>query len=174
MLSAPAATGVRLLSQTFAAARMFPRHTDVSCLTSGPENRAPSGSLGAMTGECPQRDLLVHLCPADQWYACQAGELRPESLADAGFVHLSSQQQVHLPANRLFAGRTDLVLLYVDPARLSAPLRWETGVAGDPEGMLFPHLFGALPAGAVVAVRAYPPGPDGRFAPLIPSPGQLS
>lgn len=85
----------------------------------------------------------------------------------AGFVHLSTQQQVHLPANRLFAGRTDLVMLFVDPAMLSAPLRWEPGVPGDPESMLFPHLYGALPTTAVVGVEPYRPGPDGRFAPLI-------
>jgi uncharacterized protein (DUF952 family) len=113
--------------------------------------------------------LLVHLYTAQDWEAARsAGELRPPSLTDAGFVHLSTQHQVHLPANRLFAGRCDLVLLYVTPAVLAAPLRWEPGMPGDPESMLFPHLYGALPASAVVAVRPYRPGLDARFAPLIP------
>ena len=112
--------------------------------------------------------LLVHLCSVPEWEAAQsAGEVRPESLADTGFVHLSAQHQVHLPANRLFAGRHDLVVLYIDPTALSAPLRWEPGVPGDPESMLFPHLYGVVPAAAVVAVRPYVPESDGRFAPLI-------
>ncbi|MBJ7401330.1 DUF952 domain-containing protein [Mycolicibacterium sp.] len=112
--------------------------------------------------------LLVHLCSLAEWdQARSAGELRPDSLAEVGFVHLSAQRQVHLPANRLFAGRVDLVLLYLDPDRLSAPVHWESGVPSDPDSMLFPHLYGPLPAAAVVAVRPYVPGPDGRFEPLI-------
>ena len=124
-----------------------------------------------MTEENLDEDLLVHLCAASEWEAAQAaGELRPPSFSDIGFVHLSTQHQVHLPANRLFAGRCDLVLLYVDPAGLTAPLRWEPGVPGDPESMLFPHLYGAVPTSAVVAVRRYRPGLDDRFAPLIHRP----
>lgn len=108
--------------------------------------------------------ILVHLCSAADWSSAQAaGALRPESLHSAGFVHLSTPQQVHLPANRLFAGRTDLVLLQVDPARLAAPVRWEPGVAGDPDAMLFPHLYGPLPVPAVIGVSAYRPGADGAF-----------
>lgn len=110
--------------------------------------------------------ILVHLCSARDWSAArQSGALRPESLRSAGFVHLSTPQQVHLPANRLYRGRTDLVLLQVDPAKLAAPVRWEPGVPGDPEAMLFPHLYGPLPVGAVVGVSAYRPGADGAFAP---------
>ncbi len=110
--------------------------------------------------------LLVHLCAAPEWQAARTlGELLPQS--DVGFVHLSTQQQVHLPANRLFGGRGDLALIYLDPTMLTAPLRWEPGVPTDPESMLFPHLYGAVPTAAVVAVRPYRPGPDGRFAPVI-------
>jgi uncharacterized protein (DUF952 family) len=72
-----------------------------------------------------------------------------------------------LPANRLFAGRVDLVLLYLDPDRLGAPVRWEPGVPSDPAAMLFPHLYGPLRVDAVVDVRPYVLGADGRFEPLI-------
>lgn len=110
---------------------------------------------------------LVHLCGRDDWAAASsAGEHRPASLSETGFVHLSTVEQVHLPANRLFAGRRDLVLLYLNPDRLNAPLRWEPGVLTDPPGMLFPHLYGPLPTAAVIAVTDYAPGPDGSFAAL--------
>jgi uncharacterized protein (DUF952 family) len=112
--------------------------------------------------------LLVHLCGAREWEdARPTGRIRPEP--HVGFVHLSAPWQVHLPANRLFGGRTDVVVLYVDPTRLTAPLRWEPGVPTDPESMLFPHLYGELPVSAVVDVGAYRPQSDGRFAPLAPS-----
>lgn len=112
--------------------------------------------------------LLVHLCSIGEWdQARSAGELCPDSLGEVGFVHLSAQHQVHLPANRLFAGRDDMVLLYLDPDRLGAPVRWEPGVPSDPAAMLFPHLYGALRVDAVVDVRPFVPGPDGRFESLI-------
>lgn len=115
----------------------------------------------------PAPSVLVHLCSNAEWRWAQArGEHRPESLDVSGFVHLSTPEQVHLPANRLYAGRTDLVLLRIDPARLTSPVRWEPGVATDPDAMVFPHLYGALPVDAVINVTPYRPDADGRFAPL--------
>jgi uncharacterized protein (DUF952 family)/ribosomal protein S18 acetylase RimI-like enzyme len=112
-------------------------------------------------------DVLVHLVEPEQWRAALGtGALQPPSLADQGFVHLSTPEQVHLPAARLFPGRRDLVLLVVDPARLPDPVRWAPGVPGDPPGMRFPHLHGPLPVAAVVAVVPYrPPDP-----PVLPRP----
>ncbi|MEQ6325604.1 DUF952 domain-containing protein, partial [Mycobacterium canetti] len=69
------------------------------------------------------------------------------------------------PANRLYRGRADLVLLYIDPAALDSPVRWEPGVPTDPRSMLFPHLYGPLPVRAVIGAAAYPPAGDGSFGP---------
>lgn len=111
--------------------------------------------------------VLVHLCAADDWrHAQSVGELRPPSLGDVGFVHLSAPEQVHLPANRLYAGRTDLLLLRCDPTLLGAPVRWEPGVPTDPAAMLFPHLYGPLPVAAVTSVTPYLPDAGGAFAEL--------
>lgn len=113
---------------------------------------------------------LVHLCGSADWQAArQSGSLSPDP--GVGFVHLSTPEQVHLPANRLFAGRTDLLVLHIDPARLTAPLRWEPGLPGDPPTMRFPHLYGPLPVAAVVSVSPYRPQADGHFAALIHSDG---
>ncbi len=118
-------------------------------------------------GMCPDSQLVIHLCSAADWVAAgAAGEVRPASLGEAGFVHLSTRRQVHLPANRIFAGRLDLKILYVDTGLLAAPLRWEPGVPGDPIWMRFPHLYGPLPVSAVVEVADYLPEADGRFRPL--------
>ncbi|MFD6895741.1 DUF952 domain-containing protein [Rhodococcus sp. NPDC060086] len=112
-------------------------------------------------------ELLLHICPRDEWLrARKAGALTPPSSADVGFVHLSTPDQVHLPANRLFHGRTDLVLLHIDPSRLTDDVRFEPGVPEDPDSMRFPHLYGPLPVDAVADVTDYLPGDDGRFVPL--------
>ena len=67
--------------------------------------------------------MLTHICAADEWHVAEAlGAHRPGSLEAVGFVHLSAPEQVHLPANRLYRGRTDLLLLQVDPDRLTAPV----------------------------------------------------
>jgi uncharacterized protein (DUF952 family) len=117
----------------------------------------------------PPPAVLVHLCSADDWRLAKArGEHRPDSLGTVGFMHLSTPEQVHLPANRLYAGRTDLVLLRVDPARLVAPVRWEAGAPRDPASMVFPHLYGPLPTAAVISVTPYLPGAHGTFPPLGP------
>jgi uncharacterized protein (DUF952 family) len=117
-------------------------------------------------GVHPNPQLLVHLCSRPQWETARhSGEIRPEPAI--GFIHLSTQAQVHLPANRIFAGHSDLVLLYLDPDRLGSPVHWEPGVPGDPAAMVFPHLYGPLPVGAVVVVEDYRPGPDGTFPALI-------
>lgn len=111
--------------------------------------------------------MLVHICASADWaLAKDRGEHRPESLDAVGFVHLSTPEQVHLPANRLYAGRTDLLLLRIDPDRLADPIRWEPGVPTDPESMVFPHLYGPLPLEAVTSVTPYLPEPDGSFSAL--------
>lgn len=113
----------------------------------------------------PSPRELLHLCTAEEWDAATAaGERRPPSLDGQGFVHLSAPEQVHLPANRLYAGRRDMVVLRVDPQLLGDPVRWEPGVATDPDSMTFPHLYGPLPTAAVTSVTAYLPDADGRFA----------
>ena len=116
-------------------------------------------------------DVLVHLIePADWRAALSDGAVRPPSLDAVGFVHLSTPEQVHVPAGRIYPGRRDLVLLVIDPARLTDPVRVEDGVPADPSGLLFPHLYGPLPVTAVIAVVPYrPPSafvlptPDDRF-----------
>lgn len=110
--------------------------------------------------------VLLHMCTVEDWLSARAsGFLRPDGFDDIAFVHLSTPEQIHLPANRLFAGRTDIVILVLDPERLGSPVRWEPGVPSDPESMLFPHLYGPLPAAAVTAVVDYSPGEDGMFSP---------
>jgi len=117
-------------------------------------------------------DVLVHLIDPAAWRAAlDEGCVRPASLDEVGFVHLSTPDQVHLPARALFPGRRDMVLLVVDPARLEAPLRYEPGMPSDPASMRFPHLYGPLPVTSVIAVVPYRPpspfllpAPDDRFA----------
>ncbi|GAA0938057.1 DUF952 domain-containing protein [Pseudonocardia zijingensis] len=111
-----------------------------------------------------ESEVLLHMCAAADWeVARSSGALAPPSLAEIGFVHLSTPEQVELPANRLFHGRSDVLLLVLDPARIGVEVRWEPGVPGDPEAMRFPHAYGPIPTTAVLDVLPYRPGSDGSF-----------
>lgn len=111
----------------------------------------------------PQR--LFHVAEAEQWEAARTGgryegSTRGMSLAQVGFVHLATAEQWPGVLERYYAGHEGgLVLLTLDPARLTPPLRWEAATTGS--GELFPHLYGPLDLDAVVGVRQLPraPGP---------------
>ncbi len=116
--------------------------------------------------------MLLHLIDRAGWSAAQAaGVIAPLPSTGVDFVHLSTPDQVALPANRLFGGRDDVLLLVLDPARIGHEVRWEPGTHGDPAAMRFPHAYGPVPVAAVLAVLDYRPGADGRFAdPDLPDP----
>lgn len=87
-----------------------------------------------------------------------------------GILLAGTYDQAAGSATQFFAGRTDLVLLCIDEARVAAPIRYEPpapaspGTGADPRAdQRFPHLYGPLAPDAVVRVVAFPPGPDGSF-----------
>lgn len=110
--------------------------------------------------------MILHICGRDEWppvaREAQHSEYRPSSLDTEGFVHCSDFGTVHLPAGRFYAGRTDLVLLVVDPDLVDVPIRWERP-DGPADMPWFPHVYGPIPQRAVVAVHDFPLGPDGVF-----------
>jgi uncharacterized protein (DUF952 family)/GNAT superfamily N-acetyltransferase len=111
------------------------------------------------------RSIIYHLIGRDVWAQAQMGtEYAAPSLATEGFIHFSTEAQVAGSANKHYAGRTDLLLLEIDPLRLTAELRYESPKSTDRGDQLFPHLYGALNLDAVVAAHPYPPGADGVFA----------
>ncbi len=107
-----------------------------------------------------ERPTTVYkICPAALWQTAQAEGVfhgAPIDLAD-GFIHFSSAAQVTETASKHFAGQNDLVLLYVDTARLGDRLKWEPSRGGA----LFPHLYAALNLTAVTKIEPLPLGPDG-------------
>jgi uncharacterized protein (DUF952 family) len=107
--------------------------------------------------------VILHLSNAALWAKAQTtGCVITPSLAEEGFIHCSTLEQVEATANRIFRGSGELVLLVVDPAALTAPLKWEraTDVGED-----FPHVYGPLNVEAVVRVVAMPEGPEGYVVP---------
>jgi uncharacterized protein (DUF952 family) len=73
---------------------------------------------------------------------------------EVGFVHASRADQWPLVRERFYADVTEqLLLLTIDPARLTSELRVEqVPEAGDE----FPHIYGPIDLDAVVAVEELP------------------
>jgi uncharacterized protein (DUF952 family) len=92
--------------------------------------------------------------------AARVHSYAPQAFADEGFIHCSYPHQIRAVANRRFAGRSDLVLLEIDPQRLSCRVVAENLEGGTEQ---FPHIYGRLPISAVMRVVAFPCGSDGRF-----------
>ncbi len=91
---------------------------------------------------------LYHLVVPDEWAQAQrAGALVPPSLGQEGFVHLSFAEQLAASANRHLASARQLLALRVDPRRLDDPVRVEDSYG---TGIAHPHLYGPLPATAVI------------------------
>ena len=110
---------------------------------------------------------IFHIAFADQWEAAQrAGSYRwstrGKSLDDgAPFIHCSHADQVAMVTNSFYADVTEpLRLLVIDVERLVSALCDEDL---DGIGISFPHIYGPLNLDAVVDVRPYERGEDGRW-----------
>jgi uncharacterized protein (DUF952 family) len=90
--------------------------------------------------------------------ALETGAYETDSLKAEGFVHCSTRAQIAGTAARFFAGKSALVILCIEAARLGVQLRYETA-----DGEAFPHCYSVIPLDAIVAVIDFPCRADGGF-----------
>ncbi len=111
---------------------------------------------------------IYKVCPASAWreaerlgsFAGSADDLRD------GFIHFSTRGQVAETVRKHFAGQSGLFLITVDADALGDALRWEPSRNDE----LFPHLYGDLDLGAVVAIATLTLRADGSHdIPDLPS-----
>jgi glutathione S-transferase len=82
------------------------------------------------------------------------------ALSDQGFIHCSFQHQIQLIADLVYRERDDVLLLKIDPDRLSAPVKVEALREGEDA---FPHIYGPLNRAAVVESSRLRLLADGRL-----------
>jgi uncharacterized protein (DUF952 family) len=107
--------------------------------------------------------FIYHIAVAADWeQALLDGEYtistRGRTLAEEGFIHASTAEQVPLVADAFYRDAPDLILLVIAPERLRPELRYEQ-VPGQPDP--YPHIYGPLNLDAVLETRphAVPPSP---------------
>ena len=108
---------------------------------------------------------IFHLTTTREWAVAQAAgsygrSTRGRSLAEVGFIHCSFAHQVERVADFLYAGEVTVLLLVIDPAAVVAEIRVENLDGGQE---LFPHVYGPLPAKAVVDTVTLHADAAGRF-----------
>ncbi len=100
--------------------------------------------------------IIHHITERAAWEtAVLGGQYIGDSLGTEGFIHCSTAEQVDGVGRARFAGREGLVLVCIDEARVTAPVRYENLEGG---ATLFPHLYGPLDPAAVVEVLDFTPG----------------
>ena len=113
--------------------------------------------------------MIYHITSWQAWSdARERGDYRTESLDTEGFIHCSTQEQVVPVAEKFYQGKGSLLLLVIEPERLTSDLKWEPPAGGAPppgvpEGDLFPHIYGPINLDAVVRVFDLQSQPDGKY-----------
>ena len=108
--------------------------------------------------------VIYHLAPAARWHAWPSDQpYLPAEYAADGFIHCTAGDALMIAvANRFYrAVEGDFVVLEIDPARLTAPLKWEE--SSDDLAPLFPHIYGPIDRAAVQEVRVVRRAADGEF-----------
>jgi uncharacterized protein (DUF952 family) len=95
---------------------------------------------------------IFHIADEADWYAAAAAgaytrSTRGKSLEEVGFIHCSFAHQVAGVAKFSYADASEpLVLLRIDPQRVTAPIQIDDG---------FPHIYGPLHTDAVTEVQPF-------------------
>ncbi len=98
-------------------------------------------------------DFIYHITTPQQWAQAQEqGCYRPEGYALEGFIHCCEASQIQGVVSRYFQGRTNLLMLKLNPKQLTADVRYER-LRADLDA--FPHLYGPLNLDAVCDTEAF-------------------
>jgi release factor glutamine methyltransferase len=103
--------------------------------------------------------LIAHLCTRQDWQQAQfQGIFQDQSLLQNGFIHCAAPEQILEVANRFYQRIPDLVLLWIEPDRLTSTLHWEAV-----DDATFPHVYGPINLDAVTSVTDLKPEVDGEY-----------
>jgi uncharacterized protein (DUF952 family) len=106
--------------------------------------------------------VIFHIVGRGEWdQAVSKGRYEPASVKIEGFMHCSTLAQLIETGNRLYRGRSDLVVLCIDEERIEFPVRREAPAQGSAQR--FPHVYGPLGLEAITKVVDFPCEGDGSF-----------
>jgi len=105
--------------------------------------------------------IILHITTEETMQTARAeGAYRGDTLESQGFIHASEHGQVAEVANRLFAGRGDLILLHIDEDRIGPRVVRENLEGGT---IQYPHIYGPLNLDAILGIAPYRVSDNGVF-----------
>lgn len=94
---------------------------------------------------------IYHVVTSESWAQFKGKtEYFADSLATEGFIHCSNQQQVEGVLERYYTGQSNLLLLQINPAKLTSKLVYEAPANGTE---LFPHVYGTINFDAIEIIE---------------------
>ena len=94
--------------------------------------------------------IIYHIVTSEVWekYADE-NEYEAESLASEGFIHCSYRNQLEEVLRRYYSNEKRVLILHVNPHRLTAPLVAEPSTNRE----IYPHIYGKINKSAIAQVE---------------------
>ena len=103
--------------------------------------------------------LIYHVVMPEAWEGSENRNFyEAESLETEGFIHCSYADQLDGVIARYYAEADKLVILSIDPNKLTSTLISEPSTNDEP----FPHIYGPINMDAIVAVEEREIAKNGR------------
>ena len=95
--------------------------------------------------------LIYHIVLPDVWESVKnRSSYSAASLETEGFIHCSYDHQLDGVIGRYYADVPELVILTIDPAKLTSELVEEASTGGE----IYPHIYGPINLDAVISAEA--------------------
>ncbi len=94
---------------------------------------------------------ILHITDRTTWQNAQKkGIYENDALLNGGFIHCCLRDHVDEVLTQWFKGAVDLIILDIDPAKLTSKVVYE-----NMEGrtVLFPHIYGPINLDAVIGIE---------------------
>jgi uncharacterized protein (DUF952 family) len=103
---------------------------------------------------------IFHITTRAEWESQrEQNSYSAASIESEGFIHASRADQIADTANRIFAGRDDLIILVIDVDKLTSPLKVEDSYGRGS----FPHVYGPITKDAILSTVDFTCSSDGTF-----------
>lgn len=105
--------------------------------------------------------MIYHITTPAAWKKGQDdGRYVPEAFEQDGFIHCSKMDQIVGVGQRYYASQTGLLILGINPDKLTSKLVFENLIGGEE---LFPHIYGPLNLEAVESTAEFVQSAEGAF-----------
>jgi uncharacterized protein (DUF952 family) len=109
--------------------------------------------------------IIYHLVPIAYWESQPADRpYTPADFAREEFIHCTQgEEQLAVVANRYYRNdQGEWLVLVLDEQAITSEIKYEPGS----DGLLYPHIYGALNRDAIREILSMPRDPDGTFRSL--------